>query len=409
MGGREPDSVTPPGTIVRWGLVFLGAAAVRLAYWAFVTPHWVPDADADQYVHLSRSLAAGRGFGLVFPQLAHHPTAFRPPLYPLLLTPGSWLFDGALWPGRLLNVVLGSLVAVLAGVLAARIAGRRAGLVAGAVVAIYPPLVANDTITLTEPLALALLLGAVLAVDARRWALAGGAVGLLLLTRPNGYLVVLVLAAYAWAHIGPRAALGLAAIAVAILVPWLVRNHIQLGTWSATTSDGFTLAAVYGEPAQQAGGFVDPAFSPAYDDTTHRLARFDEAAWNRLLQREAIDAVRANPGYVGQVARRNVRGYFDLDPGLNRWPERNDGRRWGFRQAALPIYAAVTVAGLVGLARCRRDPRVIVVLVLVAQYVALSLLLVAPPRLRAPFDLACCVGAGLLAGRARSGTQEPSS
>ena len=35
-------------------------------------------------------------------------------------------------------------------------------------------------------------------------------------------------------------------------------------------------------------------------------------------------------------------------------------------------------------------------LAVVAQFVLLSLVLVAPPRLRAPFDLAMCLGAGLL-------------
>jgi hypothetical protein len=32
-----------------------------------------------------------------------------------------------------------------------------------------------------------------------------------------------------------------------------------------------------------------------------------------------------------------------------------------------------------------------------AQFVALSLVLVAPPRLRAPFDVLMCIGVGLLA------------
>ena len=67
-----------------------------------------------------------------------------------LRTPGALLFDHALWPARLLKVVLGSLVVGLAGVLAARIAGRTAGWCTAAVAAVYPPLLANDTVTLTE-------------------------------------------------------------------------------------------------------------------------------------------------------------------------------------------------------------------------------------------------------------------
>ncbi len=380
----------------RWWPVFAVAAVARGLYWALVTPHWQPRSDAVQYWGLGYALSNGDGFSMVFPQLEMHATAFRPPLYPVLLVPGSFLFDQALWPHRLLNLLIGSAVAVLAGVLAARIGGRRAGVVAGLVVALYPPLIANDTVTLTEPLALLLLLAAMLAADERRWALAGASCGLLLLTRPNGYLVVAVLAAWVWRQAGWRRALGLAGVALLVVFPWLVRNQVQVGTWRLTTSDGFTIAAVYNTPAQEAGNFVDPVFSPAYSDLDHRFAQFDEVEWNDKLTSESIEALKGNKRYVGTVLVRNAKGYFELDPSLNRYPERVDGRRWGFRQAMLPLFFAVTAAGLVGLAQRWRDPRVVVLALLTAQFVALSLLLVAPPRLRAPFDLAMCIGVGLL-------------
>ena len=382
------------GRVRRWWPVFAVAAGARGLYWALVTPHWRPASDAVQYWGLGYALSNGDGFSMVFPQLEMHPTAFRPPLYPALLAPGSVLFDDALWPHRLLNLVIGSAVAVLAGVLAARIGGRRAGIAAGLVVALYPPLIANDTVTLTEPLALLLLLGAVLAADERRWALSGAACGLLLLTRPNGYLVVAILALWLWRAVGWRRGLGLVGVAAVVVVPWLVRNQVQVGTWRLTTSDGFTIAAVYNTPAQEADNFVDPVFSPAYSDLDHRFAQFDEAGWNARLTDESIEALKHNKRYVGTVAWRNARGFFELDPSLNRYPERVDGRRWSFRQAVLPLFFVVTVAGIVGLARHRRDPRVVVIALLTAQFVALSLLLVAPPRLRAPFDRAMAIGAG---------------
>jgi 4-amino-4-deoxy-L-arabinose transferase-like glycosyltransferase len=385
---------------------------VRLAYWAIVTPRWTPVADADQYVQLSHSLADGRGFGLVFPQFAHHPTAFRPPLYPLLLTPTAWLFGDALWPGRLLNVVLGTVVVVLAAVLAARIGGRRAGLATGAMVAVYPPLLANDTITLTEPLGLALLLAAALLIEDRRWVWGGVATGCILLTRPNGYLVVAILAAWAAARLGRRAAVGVVLVALAVFTPWLVRNAVQVGTWRPTTSDGFTLAAIYAEPAQRAHTFVDPVYASEYDDARHRWAQFDEAAWSEVLSADATEGLRSHPGYVLTVVGRNARGFFEISPGLNRWPEWNDGRNAGFRDRTRPLFYVVTVVGLIGLARYRRDRRVIVLAALVAQFVLLSLVLVAPPRLRAPFDLLMCVGVGLAladatAGRTPSRTADP--
>jgi len=395
MGAQPLAGSSWSGRGRRWLPLFCGALAVRLLYWAFVHPGWIPDSDADQYVQLARNLAGGRGFSLQYPQLEVHPTAFRPPLYPALLAPGAWLAGDALWPARLLQAVIGSGTAVLAGVLAARVGGRRAGVIATALVAVYPPLLANDTVTLTEPLGLGLVLAALLLVDDERWVAAGLAGGLLLLTRPNAYLAIAVLAVWAARTIGWRRGLGLAAVAGLVLVPWLVRNQIQVGTWKSTTSDGFTMSAVYGLPAQRVGHFIDPTEAPEYHDDHHILARFDEAEWNDMLMDEAIEAVKANPGYVGDVLWENVGGYFELAPSLNTYPEVSDGRHMGFRRATLPLFWVVTIIGVTGIVTHRRHRLIQVTALLTAQFTVLSLLLVAPPRLRGPFDVMCCIGAGL--------------
>ena len=379
------------------------AVVVRVAYWVAVTPKWVPEADADQYVLLARSLAGGHGFRLQFPQLAQHATAFRPPLYPLLLTPSTRVFGAALWPDRLINVVLGAVVAVLVCRLATRVAGgvSMAGVVAGLAAAAHPALVANDTVTLTEPLSLALLVGAVLLVDDDRWAAAAAVTGLMALARPNAYLVAAILAVWVGHRLGVRRAGTFLGVAALVVAPWLLRNHFQVGTWKLTTSDGFTIAAVWAPPSQAAGRFIDPVFSPAYGDDDHRLAQFDEAGWDAKLGREGLDGMRNHPGYLAHIIPRNALGYFELRTRYNRYPEGNDGRNWAFRQASLPAFFVITAVGMFGVARFRRDRRVLVLGVIVAQYVVLSLLLVAPPRLRAPFDLFMCLGVGLAAAALR--------
>lgn len=395
-----------------WGPWFAGALVVRLLYWMLVLPDWVPRSDADQYVQLARNLADGSGFALQYPQLEVHPTAFRPPLYPAILAPGAWLFGAALWPYRLFQATLGSAVVVLAGMLTARIGGRRAGRWAAGIVAVYPPLLANDTVTLTEPLALGLVLAAVLLAEDGRWVGAGVVGGLLLLTRPNGYLVILVLACFGVGQLGWRRSTGLVVISGLMLLPWLVRNRVQVGTWRTTTSDGFTMSAIYGRPAQAAGHFIDPTVAPEYADLEHRLARFDEAAWNDMLMEEAIEALRDEPGHVVHTVGRNARGYFEISPALNVYAEVHDGRHMGLRRITLPVYWCVTALGIAGLVRHRHHRLVRMLVVLVAQFVVLSLLLVAPPRLRAPFDLVCCVGLGLLVADGLKGSEpvdEPTS
>lgn len=61
------------------------------------------------------------------------------------------------------------------------------------------------------------------------------------------------------------------------------------------------------------------------------------------------------------------------------------------------MFYVVTVAGVVGLMRRWREPTALVLIALGTQFAVVSLLLVAPPRLRTPFDVICCIGVGLLA------------
>jgi hypothetical protein len=398
---EEPElQAVPPGpSSGRTIALVVGVAAIaRGLYWVLATPKWVPDSDADQYLRLARAIAGGDGYSLVFPQLEMHATAFRPPLYPYVLAVPSLLFgDDVLWPSRLLSLLLGLGVVALTVVVARRFAGPIAGLVAGLCVALYPPLIANDTVTLTEPLALLLMLGLLLAIDERRVVWAGALCGLMLLTRPNAYLVVLIAAAAIWRSVGWRRALAVVGISVLVVLPWLVRNQVQVGTFRLTTSEGFNLAAIYAPAAQETRGFVDPVFHPSYDGTDFKVLQFDEAKWNSELSEYALDAIRANPGYVGSVVLRNAGAYWDLTPDRNAGPESIDGRNLTFRRAALPLYYLVTIAGCIGLWLSRRRAALWPAIAIVAQFVVLSLLLVAPPRLRAPFDLLMCIGVGLLA------------
>ncbi len=378
------------------GPLAVGALA-RAGYWIFVTPGWTPRSDADHYLRLARSVASGTGFSLAFPQLEMHATAFRPPLYPLLLAIVEWVGGtDVLWPARLLSVVLGLAVIALTVKLGARLAGPTAGVVAGGLVAVYPPLVANDTITLSEPLALLLILGILLTLHDRRWIACGVLSGLLLLTRPNAYLVVVVVVAALWRLVGRRPALLYALVCTALVVPWLVRNQIQVGTVRPTTSDGFTLAAIYAPPARERETFVNPVYDHWYDGSEFEILQFDEARWSAALSRLAYDSIRDDPGYVVAVVRQNTRAYFEIDTAANESAERYDGRNIDFRMATLPLYYVVTALGLAGVVLNIRRRETWPALAIAAQFTALSLLIVAPPRLRAPFDLTMCIGIGLL-------------
>ena len=381
---------------------------MRIAYWVGITRTWTPQSDADQYLLIARSLADGDGYGLLLPAAAPPPDGLPAPAatrWSSRPAPGS--FGDAIWPARLVTLLIGSAVAVLAAVLATRIAGRRAGIVAGLIVAVYPPLLANDTITLTEPLALLLLLAAVLLADDDRWVWAGVALGGSLLTRPNGYGLVAVIAVWVAWRLGWKRGLGVAAVALLCLVPWLVRNRIQVDTWKPYTSDGFTTAAVYSDPARRAGHFIDPVFNQEFRGLGPSPRPVRRERVERSARRDALHGIRTDPDYVWYMVRRNFRGYFEINPSLNTYSESEDGRNFDFRRPMLPVVYVVTVLGIAGLVRFRRDQRSIVLFAIGFQFAVVSLLLVAPPRLRAPVDLICCIGVGLLCAPRRASVDEP--
>jgi hypothetical protein len=205
---------------------------------------------------------------------------------------------------------------------------------------------------------------------------------------------VLVLAVWLWATIGWRRALGAVLVVAVVVTPWLLRNQIRLGDPTLVTSNGFNLAAIYSPEAEAHGAFVDPVFHPGFDDL--RLAQFDEIAWDRELRDRALDNLRANPWQVSRVVARNLLATAELDPSRNEPAERADVRNLTVRTLALPAFYLVSVLGIVGVVQHRRNPFVGFLGLSAAYFLVTSLLLVAPPRLRAPFDLVCCLGAALV-------------
>ena len=264
--------------------------------------------------------------------------------------------------------------------------------------ACYPPLIANDVVLLTEPLSLALVLGVVLALSDRRIVVGGVLCGLLVLTRPSAQGIALVVAIWLVTQVGWARALAFLAISVLVVTPWIVRNWVQLGAPVLVTSNGFNMAAIYSPEANADQHFVDPVFDRRFDDL--RLLQFDEVAWQRRLQHLAWTSIKDDPGQVGRVVGRNLLYFFEVRPWANRQPEELDGRNLDFRAWTLPGFYLVSTLGLAGIALCWRNPVTWLLVAMVGYFTLTSLGLVAPPRLRAPFDLLCCMGLGVTVDRA---------
>jgi hypothetical protein len=375
----------------------VGAVAVRLAYLAAFARHYRPRRDADHYLTIATSFADADGISATFPFTYQHPTAFRPPLYPALLGAIYWVTGVRVGIGQLLNVALGVAVVVLAALLGAHIAGRLGGVAAGVAVAVYPPLLANDVVLLSEPLSLALLLLMILLLVRDRPGWAGLVCGLLVLTRPSAQLLVVVVAGWLVWRVGWRGAALFSAITVVVIAPWIVRNWVLVGAPVVVTSNGFNLVSTYSVEAQNTKGFADAVFDERFRSINEENR--SEADLDDAYREHAIDAVRDHRTIPLRVVRHNLARYFELRPDVNESAERDDGRNITFRNVTLPLVYVVTAAGLIGLWRARRRRGAELLLLQAAYFSVASVAVIGVPRLRAPLDVAAAIGVGVLAAQ----------
>ena len=280
-----------------------------------VLPAYTPLSDAHHYHTLATAVAEGRGLVHPFPLGHEHPTAFRPPLYPLLLGALYAVTGVRLGAAQMLNVVLGTLVAVLAASLAGRLAGRRAGIAAGLLTAGFPTLIANDGPPLSEPLGLALMLATLVLLLDRRTGWAGISTGLLMLTRPSAQLLLVALGAWIAWRLGWREAVRYAVVAVAVVMPWIARNWAAVGGPVLVTSNGFNLAATYSREALVVGDLVDPVFDAPFAPL--RVGVADEATLDAAFRDYALASLRERPLGVIQVTARNALRLFEIKPSEN--------------------------------------------------------------------------------------------
>jgi len=205
--------------------------------------------DPDGYRLLASNLVQVGTFGQ-----GDRPTAYRPPLYPLVLGPCVACKAWSPWAIGLVHLVLGVATVGLTYCLGRRWGLGRWSFVAAGLVACDPILLRQSTLVMTETLATLLAVVGLLALTAAaekptavRGAAAGGALGLAVLCRPTFLiwtgLAALLLPWFAVAWSQRLKVFGALAVAVAlVLAPWGIRNYLQFGRpIVSTTHGGFTL------------------------------------------------------------------------------------------------------------------------------------------------------------------------
>jgi Dolichyl-phosphate-mannose-protein mannosyltransferase len=352
------------------------------------------------------------------------PTAYRPPLWPLVL---GAVYAGAdatgihRWTaGRLAQAAIGTAIVALIGLIAAELWGAAAGLVAAGLGALYLPLVLDGATLISEPLFVALELAAVWAAlrlrtapSRLRWAVAAGVLaGLAALTRSTALVVVLPLLAAMWAGRGWRAVGIFAAAAVLVVAPWTIRNAHVLGAFvPVSTETGSTLLGTYNPSARDdpgcTGCWILLSDFPRELPLARRLKRLDEVRKDRESRTLAIRFARRHPGYPFQVAWENSLRLLELG-GAGR-------TRFAASTIDVPPGAAVVgawelwivlVAAVAGAATAvrRRVPAWLAALP-VLLWVATVFVQSETPRFRAPIDpfIVMLAAAGALAVRGRIG------
>jgi 4-amino-4-deoxy-L-arabinose transferase-like glycosyltransferase len=307
-------------------LILALALAARVGV-IVATPDFSPVWDARDYDLHALSIAHGHGYPSS-PFGRSEPTAFRPPLYPVVLA-SVYAVGGGQTAGRLLQALLGVAVVALIYMISERLWDRRVAAVAGAIAAVFPPLVLYSATLLTEPLFVLLVLAALLVTlefrrgERLRWAIAAGVLsGLAALTRGNGILLVVAAGLGVWT-MRPRFSrtaltppLVVALVALVTVMPWVIRNTIVFDRFVGISTQGGTLlAGTYNAESRAMAdhpGEPQQAWQLKTFQALYRQGDLDEAQRSSRLTNEALSYMGDHPGYVVETMAWNTLRIFGV-------------------------------------------------------------------------------------------------
>jgi 4-amino-4-deoxy-L-arabinose transferase-like glycosyltransferase len=296
----------------RWLVAILVlATALRLA-WAIYAAH-TPRGIHDPSLYDLYGVRIAQGHGYTLPI---GPTAYYPPGYPISLGILYWIMFHTPIPDHTpimiagSNLVYGVLTVLLVFELARRLFDNRTGLVAALLVAVYPNLVFHTAVALTETLFILLFIALLLVLVSARWdgegdgvsrgrlVAAGVLLGLSALVRPISFLllpalvVVWLVAGWGWRRSLARAAL-LAVVAIALIVPWTIRNAIVMNAFVPISTNAGDDLCMSRQPGATGGFYLTDYCFGAYDGVPRPEY---ETLRDAYTLRRAAAFVRDHPG-----------------------------------------------------------------------------------------------------------------
>jgi hypothetical protein len=394
---RDWDSRLIPAAVVL--AIALRGAAMLAGAGAFQDP--------DNYLPLARSLAEGNGLAW-----KGRATAYRPPLYPLMLAPivkvmgERWLVGVAAF-----HLMLGAGTVLLTARSARNWGLGEASVLAAAVVtACDPVLLWQCRFVMTETLGAfltALSIFALTVPQPRGTMLGGACLGLAALCRPSLLpgAVLLAIGALAAQPGTARQRLvrcGLLGFStIAILVPWAARNAVVLGepVWT-TTHGGYTLAlgnneVYYREVLDGSPGRVWTGDEQWrwWDSVNRATAGMTEPQADHYLRDRVIELARDQPGTFLRACLDRLKRFWSIVPAMAVY---SPAVRWATALWTAPLWLAL------GLGLCRRElwrwPRIAAPLFIVGLTIVHALYWT-DVRMRAPIVPAIALIAASAMGR----------
>jgi hypothetical protein len=368
------------------------------------------------FFELAQSIAQGQGFSVGGP-----PTAFRVPLYPILLA-GLTLGHQAFWPIVIAQSAMGAGITICAAQLACRLfqgpAAGRAAILAAAITAIYPYYVIHDTalqetsfFTLLTIVAVLLLVQTVWDGKVSTGVLTGLVLGLDVLTRPTiAPFAAMAIVWLVWRR-RIRAGVACALLLAATVLPWIWRNAVEIGDPTLSTETGIEFWA--GNSGYLFSHFPEESSDVSKTEATNSLTAEDHAELDRIADSEAAtDHWYLHKGfaYIRSHPRQTiVDGFHKIAVGFGWLPAPRRGLAMNLVE--LFSYGPVMLLGLWGMVRHRAHWREdSMIYLLFATFMLVTAFFWAQTSHRAYLDVYWIVfGAGALAETVLAPRNGPSS
>jgi 4-amino-4-deoxy-L-arabinose transferase-like glycosyltransferase len=404
-GQREQHWLEQHRFAIALAAIAIVALAIRIAFVVIVAPAVPRLGDANAYHLLAEQLAENRGYIRPFDHLLlrlNRPTAEYPPLFPVLLSFATRAGLDTTEQQRIVLSFVGAGTVTLVGLLGRRVGGRAVGLIAAALAAVYPMLFLSEATLMSESLYVMLvtlvLLCAYRAYDdprPARFVVLGVAIGGATLVRAEGLLLGAVVTAavvVALRRLPTRERLGRVGIAlgvaVALLVPWTIRNAWQFHAFvpvsnnAATLVDGANCDLTYSGPQL---GLWRETFSDAQTAISVSQGRacfqgfdisdphFDEAKASSTDLRAGASYAVHHLGSLPKVAAvRVLRTWGLYSPGQQVSFESLEGRPRAWQMRGTVMYWFLAPLAIVGAVMLRRRKRLIAPLVATAVTVTIG-------------------------------------